>query len=119
MGKADITIDIEDELAPIVDSLTAIRKRLDVLEVVTQAQRPAYRKSEAARLIGVSEPFLDRYIASGDLKVRELGERARIIMYDDLMAFLRGLPVVTTTTTENPDDHSRPTDRIYPRRHIA
>lgn len=51
----------------------------------------AYRVSQAAKLIAVSERTVWRLVASGELPSRRLGH-STVIVREDLEAYVRGLP---------------------------
>jgi excisionase family DNA binding protein len=53
----------------------------------------AYRVSQAARLIAVSERTVWRLVASGELPGRHVG-RSTVILREDLEAWMRSRPLV-------------------------
>ncbi|WKL58003.1 helix-turn-helix domain-containing protein [Asticcacaulis sp. ZE23SCel15] len=61
----------------------------------------AYRIDEAVRATGLGRSFLYERMAEGSLKSVKIGGR-RLILQDDLMAFLRGAQVVAPDAASHP-----------------
>ncbi|MEP0774034.1 MAG: helix-turn-helix domain-containing protein [Acidobacteriota bacterium] len=49
------------------------------MNAVVHEQKLAYRVKEAAAALGVSQPFVYRLIAEGEIRVTRLGRRAVLI----------------------------------------
>jgi excisionase family DNA binding protein len=61
-------------------------------ERIRQLQREGLSVPEACEVAGLGRTKLYEAIAAGELKARKYGKR-RIILREDLCAFLSGLPV--------------------------
>ena len=61
----------------------------------TVRQTLAYSPSQAAQVAGISRATLYRHVQSGALRTRKCGART-LILAEDLMAFLRALPIANT-----------------------
>jgi excisionase family DNA binding protein len=84
-------------LRTIEERLAAIEAQLKQLAVVKQAETPALRVGKWAKLIGVSDTYLKRFVQNGQLRAVKMGENVLLVLRDDLIDFLRGLPPVETS----------------------
>jgi excisionase family DNA binding protein len=62
-------------------------------EPVRELQREGLSVPQACQVAGIGRTKIYEAIAAGELKARKYGKR-RIILRDDLRAFLSGLPVI-------------------------
>ncbi len=82
-------------------------------ETVFSQGKLAYRVDEAVKASGLGRSFLYEHMASGDLPSIRIGGR-RLILHDDLVAFLRGSRASvskTLTVAEQPADIRRNVSR--------
>lgn len=61
-------------------------------EAISAPGKLAYRIDEAIQVSGLGRTFLYEHITSGQLRSVKIGGR-RLILHDDLLAFLKGAPV--------------------------
>ncbi|MBZ5630784.1 MAG: hypothetical protein LAO06_18160 [Acidobacteriia bacterium] len=61
--------------------------------------RPAYLLAELPTTFGItSRSGWYRFARDGQLRVRQMGPRKKVVLHDDLMAFLKNLPPACETS---------------------
>lgn len=88
----NFTIDIEKEIAPLVEAIGNMNKRLDAIQSMTTNEAIAYSPAEVAQKLGVSRRVIDTSIKRGEIVARKFGRRV-LIPRDSLISWMNKLPL--------------------------
>lgn len=94
MGKAVVEISLAEEIAPVVEQVVSLEKRVSALETMRLSDQLAYRVGDVGKLVGFSTGQIMKMIERGELKARKCGKPV-LVTRQALLEWLDSLPAYT------------------------